>query len=138
MLWATRRGCHVDRTACIWLIRRFLDADASFAFFGDPAEAPEGAELFDVVGARLSHRGEDCSFETFLKEYGLEDPVLHEIAEIVHDADLIDEKYGRTESEGLDAIVRGLQLALPDDNTLVEHTDTLYDGLYAYLRRETL
>ena len=76
MLWATRRGCHVDRTACIWLIRRFLDPEASFAFFGDPAEAPEGAELFDVVGARLSHRGEDCSFETFLKDYELEDPVL--------------------------------------------------------------
>ena len=128
----------MDRTACIWLIRRFVDPDASFAFCGDPAEAPDGAELFDVVGARLSHRGEDCSFETFLKEYELEDPVLREIAEIVHDADLMDEKYGRPESEGLDAIVRGMQLALPDDHTLAEHTDTLYDGLYAYLRRETL
>ena len=138
MLWATRRGCHVDRTACIWLIRRFIDPDASFAFFGDPAEAPEGAELFDVVGAGLSHRGEDCSFETFLKEYGLDDPVLHEIAEIVHDADLMDEKYGRPESEGLDAIVRGMQLSLPDDQTLSGQTDVLYDGLYAYLSREVL
>ena len=138
MLWATRRGCHVDRTACIWLIRSFVDADASFAFFGDPAEAPEGVELFDVVGAKLSHRGEDCSFETFLKEYELEDRVLHEIAEIVHDADLVDEKYGRPESEGLDAIVRGMQLALPDDHTLTGHTDGLYDGLYAYLSREVL
>src|SRR5918992_2351161 len=136
MLWATRRGCHVDRTACIWLIRRFIDPEAAFCFFGDPAEAPEGVELFDVVGAKLSHRGEDCSFETFLKEYELEDRVLHEIAEIVHDADLADEKYGRPESEGLDAIVRGMQLALPDDPTLAEHTYTLYDGLYAYLRRE--
>jgi ABC-type cobalamin transport system ATPase subunit len=52
VLWATRRGCHVDRTACVWLIKRFVDPGASFAFFGDPAEAPEGAELFDVVGAR--------------------------------------------------------------------------------------
>jgi hypothetical protein len=138
MLWATRRGCHVDRTACIWLIRRFVDSDASFAFFGDPAEAPEGAELFDVVGARLSHRGEDCSFETFLKDYELEDRVLHEIAEIVHDADLIDEKYGRAESDGLDAIVRGMQLSLPDDLTLSSHTDALYDGLYAYHSREVL
>ena len=138
MLWATRRGCHVDRTACIWLIRRFIDPEASFAFFGDPAEAPEGAEPFDVVGARLSHRGEDCSFETFLKDYELEDRVLREIAEIVHDADLMDEKYARPESEGLDAIVRGMQLSLPDDHTLAGHTDTLYDGLYAYLRRETL
>ena len=138
MLWATRCGCHVDRTACIWLIRRFVDPDASFAFFGDPAEAPEGAELFDVVGARLSHHGEDCSFETFLKEYNLDDPVLREIAEIVHDADLMDEKYGRPESEGLDAIVRGMQLSLPDDLTLSGYTDALYDGLYAYLSREVL
>ena len=138
MLWATRQGCHVDRTACVWLIRRFLDPEATFAFFGDPSEAPEGAELFDVVGAQLSHRGEDCSFETFLKEYEVGDPVLREIAEIVHDADLMDEKYGRPESEGLDAIVRGMQLALPNDQTLIDHTDVLYDGLYAYLSREVL
>ena len=138
MLWATRRGCHVDRTACIWLIQRFLDPQATFDFFRDPAETPEGAEPFDVVGARLSHRGEDCSFETFLKEYELDDPVLREIAEIVHDADLMDEKYGRPESEGLDAIVRGMQLSLPDDHALIEHTDATFDGLYAYLRRETL
>ena len=128
----------MDRTACIWLIRRFLDPEAAFSFFGDPSEAPEGAELFDVVGARLSHRGEDCSFETFLKDYELEDAVLGEIAEIVHDADLMDEKFARPESEGLDAIVRGMQLSLPDDHALAGHTDALYDGLYAYLRRETL
>ena len=128
----------MDRTACIWLIRRFVDADATFAFFGDPAEAPNGAELFDVVGARLSHRGEDCSFETFLKEYDLDDPVLGEISEIVHDAELMDEKYARPESEGLDAIVRGMQLSLPDDLTLSGYTDALYEGLYAYLSREVL
>lgn len=137
-MWATRRGCHVDRTACVWLIRHFVDPDARFFFFGDASEAPEGAELFDVVGARLSHHGEDCSFETFLKEYDLEDPVLVEIAEIVHDADLMDEKYGRLESEGVDAVVRGMQLALPDDETLTRHTDALFDGLYTYLRREVL
>jgi hypothetical protein len=64
--------------------------------------------------------------------------VLREIGEIVHDADLMDEKYGRPEADGLDAIVRGMQLALPDDETLTRHTDGLYDGLYAYLRRERL
>jgi hypothetical protein len=91
-----------------------------------------------VVGARLSHRGEDCSFETFLKEYELEDPVLSEIAEIVHDADLMDEKYARPESEGLDAIVRGMQLSIADDHALIGHTDVLYEGLYAYLGRVAL
>lgn len=138
MLWATRRGCHVDRTACVWLVRRFLDEDASFSFFDDPAQASKGAELFDVLGAWLSHRGEDCSFETFLKEYALTDYVLTEIAEIVHDADLMDEKYGRAESEGLDAIVRGMQLSTADDYELTRHTDVLFDGLYAYLGREAL
>lgn len=137
MRWATRRGCHVDRTACAWLIRRFLDRDATFTFFTDPDEAPEDAELFDVAGARLSHHGEDCSFETFLKEYDLKDPMLLEIAEIVHDADLMDEKYGRSESEGLDAIIRGMQLSLPDE-ALIRHTDALYEGLYTYLSREVL
>lgn len=136
MLWATRRGCHVDRTACVWLVRRFVDNDATFSFFDDPARAPEGAELFDVLGARLSHRGEDCSLETFLKEYELADPVLEEIAEIVHDADLMDEKYGRVESEGLDAIVRGMQLSLADDHELTRHTDAVFDGLYAFLGME--
>jgi hypothetical protein len=115
-----------------------VDPEANFAFFKDPEEAPEGAKLFDVAGARLSHHGEDCSFETFLKEYDLQDPVLSEIAEIVHDADLMDEKYGRPESEGLDVIVRGMQLALPDDESLIRHTDALYEGLYAYLGREVL
>jgi hypothetical protein len=138
MLWATRRGCHVDRTACVWLVRRFVDPDPSFAFFGDPSEAPDGAELFDVVGARLSHRGDDCSFETFLREYGFGDPVLSEIAEIVHDADLMDDKYGRPESDGLDAVIRGMQLALPDDPALIRHTDAIFDGLYTYLSREVL
>ena len=128
----------MDRTACVWLIRRHIDPEAEFAFFTDPDEAPANAELFDVAGARLSHHGDRCSFETFLTEYELGAPVLREIAEIVHDADLMDEKYGRPESDGLDAIVRGLQLTLPDDHALTRHTDPLYDGLCAYLLREVL
>jgi hypothetical protein len=135
MLWATRRGCHVDRTACVWLIRRFVDGEATFAFFEDLVE---GAELFDVAGARFSHRGDDCSFETFIKEYHLEDAALAEISEIVHDADLVDEKYGRPESDRLDAIIRGMQLVLPDDQTLTGYTDADFDGLYVYLNREVL
>ena len=138
MRWATRRGCHVDRTACVWLIRRFVDSEAEFLFVGDPEEAPEDAELFDVAGARLSHHGDACSFETFLNEYELGDPILAEIAEIVHDADLMDERYGRPESDGLDAVIRGMQMVLPDDETLTGYTDAVFDGLYAYLSREVL
>jgi hypothetical protein len=128
----------VDRTACIWLIRRRIDPGAQFSFFGDASEAPEGAEFFDVAGARLSHRGDACSFETMLEDYALGDPVLRAISEIVHDADLMDDMYGRPESDGLDPVIRGMQLALPDDESLTVHTDTIFDGLYAYLRRETL
>jgi hypothetical protein len=129
----------VDRTACGWLIKRFIDQDATFCFFKDPAaEAPEDAELFDVAGARFSHHGDDCSFETFLKEYSLKDPALGEIAEIVHDADLMDDKYGRVESEGLDVIIRGMQHALADDQELINHTEFIFEGLYAYFNQEGL
>ena len=120
------------------MIRRRIDPDAEFRFFRDVSEALERAELFDVAGARLSHRGDACSFEKILEEYDLGDPVLREISEIVHDADLMDDRYDRPESEGVDAVVRGMQLSLPDDLTLSSHTDVLYDGLYAYLSREVL
>ena len=120
------------------MIRRRIDPGAAFLFFGDASEAPEGAKLFDVAGAGLSHRGDNCSFETILEEYDLGDPVLREISEIVHDADLMDDRYGRPESDGLDAVIRGMQLTLPDDEALTLHTDVIFDGLYAYLQREAL
>ncbi len=137
MLWATRRGCHVDRTACIWLIRRFIDREPAFAFFGDPSEAPEEAELFDVVGARLSHHGEDCSFETFLKRYDLKDPVLWEIAKIVHEADLADDRFDAPEAPGLDVLLRGLSM-VRDDKELLALSGPLFDGLYEYRKRALL
>ena len=84
----------------------------------------------------MSHEG--VRPEHYKKWETYEDRVLHKIAEIVHDADLMHEKYGRPESEGLDAIVRGMQISLPDDETLTFHTDVLYEGLYAYLSREVL
>lgn len=117
-----------------------MDPEAEFSFFDDPVEAPEEAELFDVAGARLSHRDDDCSFETFLKEYEdlSLDSALREIAEIVHDADIVDERYGRPESDGLDVVIRGMQLCLPDDHALIRHTGPVFDGLYAYLSREAL
>jgi hypothetical protein len=93
-----------------------------------------------AAASSLAAGGEwdDCSFESFLKEYDLDDPMLREISEIVHDADLMNEKYARPECDGLDAIVRGMQLSLPDDQTLSGHTDVLYDGLYTYLSRKVL
>ncbi len=137
MKWATRANCHVDRAACAWLIRRFIDPDPSYVFVDDPDEIPDDATAFDIRGAELSHHGGDCSFETFLKRYELEDPVLWEIAKIVHEADLEDQRFDAPEAFGLNVLVRGLSL-VTDDERLLELTGPLFDGLYEYRRRATL
>ena len=110
MRWATRAGCHVDRAASAWLIRRFLDQHATFIFVDDPDDVPEDATPFDMRGVELSHHSGDCTFETFLRRYKLDDPVLWELAQVVHEADLDDDRYDAPEARGLDVIVRGLSL----------------------------
>ena len=136
MRWVTRTGCHVDRAACAWLIRRAIDPDASFAFTDDD-DIMEGATPFDMVGVALSHHGDDCTFETMLRVYGLDDPVLWDVARIVHEADLADDRYDAPEAAGLDALCRGLTLTLADDEILAV-TQRLFDGLYEYRRRTLL
>jgi hypothetical protein len=132
----TRPHPHIDRTACAWLIRRFVDPEATFAFSPDPEGAKAlGGTPFDMRGVELGHHEGRCSFETILRKYGLTDPALHEIAAMVHDADLDDDKFRSPESAGLDAIVRGLGLVTPDDHELLEFTDRVYDGLYAWVKR---
>jgi hypothetical protein len=137
MRWATRAGCHVDRTACAWLIRRFLDPGAEFVFVDDPDEVPADATPFDMRGVELGHRGGNCSFETFLERYELADPVLWELGRIVHEADLADERYDAPEARGLDVLIRGLSLTHGDDE-LLELTRPLFDGLYEYRRQALL
>jgi hypothetical protein len=134
MHWVTRAGCHVDRAACAWLIIRHIDPDAVF-FFSD--DAPDDATAFDMVGVALSHHGEDCTFETMLRVYGLDDPVLWDVARIVHEADLADDRYDAPEAAGLDVVCRGLTLTLPDDQILAI-THRLFDGVYEYRRRALL
>jgi hypothetical protein len=136
VLWVTRPHPHIDRTACAWLIRRFVDPGASFAFAPDPDGARAlGGTPFDMRGVELGHHQGRCSFETILHTHGLTDPALHEIAAMVHDADLDDDKFRTPEAPGLDAIVRGLGLVIDDDLALLALTDRLYDGLYAWVRR---
>jgi hypothetical protein len=137
MRWATRRHCHVDRAACAWLIRRFLDNKAEFVFVDDTDEVPADATPFDMRGVELSHRGGDCSFETFLHRYELADLVLWEIARIVHEADLADERYDAPEAPGLDVLLRGLSMIRNDDE-LLALSASLFDGLYEYRRRALL
>ena len=137
MRWATRAGVHIDRAACAWLLRRFIDPDATFVFVDDPAEVPVDATAFDMRGAELGHHGGDCSFETILRRYQLEDPVLWKLAELVHEADLDDERFDAPEARGLDVALRGLSM-VADDTRVLEVSGPLFDGLYEYYRRELL
>ena len=137
MRWATRANCHVDRAACAWLIRRFVDPEASFLFVSDPEEVPEDATPFDMRGVELSHHAGNCTFETILERYELDDPVLWEMARVVHEADLDDARYDAPEARGLDVILRGLSL-VTDDERLLDLTGPLFDGLYEFRKRAVL
>jgi hypothetical protein len=132
--WATRRGCHVDRASCAWLIRRFIDPAAAFVFVDDPDDVPTDATAFDMPGVALSHHEGDCSFETFLRVQELVDPALVEIGRIIHEADLDDERFDAPEARGLDVLIRGLSMTL-DDEGVLEVTGPLFDGLYAFKQR---
>lgn len=129
--WATRERIHIDRLCSAWLIRRFIDPDARFVFVPE-SELPEGTVQFDVFGAEFGHHGEDCTFETLLKSFRLKDKSLTAIAEIVHDVDIKDGKYGRPEAPGLDAVVRALSDSLKDDEKVLETGSRILDALYFY------
>jgi hypothetical protein len=135
--WATRAGVHVDRAACAWLLRRFVDPEAEFVFVDDASEVPAGATAFDMRGVELSHHGGDCSFETMLRHFGIDDPVLWDVARIVHEADLDDDRYDAPEAVGLDVVCRGLSM-VRDDAAVLAATGAIFDGLYEYRRRGLL
>jgi hypothetical protein len=135
--WVTRPGVHVDRTACAWLIRRFIDAEAEFSFVAEIEDVPDGARAFDMRGAELSHHRGDCTFETLLRRYELGEPALWAVARIVHEADLEDERFDAPEARGLDVLIRGLSMVCGDDEVL-GLTGRLFDGLYEYEQRRTM
>ena len=133
--WVTRQHLHIDRLACIWLIKRFVDRRGRFFFVAEGGDT-KGGVGFDMFGVDLTHHGEDCTFETMLKRFGLgDDPGLCSIAEIVHDIDLKDHKFTRKEASGIDAAVTGLALFLKNDQRLAQQATGLFDGLYALLGR---
>lgn len=134
MRWATRAGVHIDRAACAWLIRRFIDPAAEFVFVTGPDDVPDDATPFDMRGVDLTHHGGDCTFETILRRYELDDPVLWRIAEIVHEADLDDGRFDAPEAPGLDTVLRGLSMTGSDDQTLAV-SDAVFAGLYEFHRR---
>jgi hypothetical protein len=139
MKWATRPGIHVDRAACAWLIRHFIDPDAEFVFAADPAAIPAGATPFDMRGAALGHHQGQCSFESALTAFGLDDdPALEEIGRIIHEADLADERYDAPTAAGLDVLIRGLTLTSGSDHHTLAITDRLFEGLYEHTRRQLM
>lgn len=137
MRWATRAGVHIDRAACAWLIRRYVDPTAEFVFVTSADEVPSDATPFDMRGVELGHHDGDCTFETILKRYELTDPVLWVIGEIIHEADIEDDRYDAPEAPGLDVVLRGLSLIGDDEHTL-SVSDAVFDGLYEYFRQRTL
>ena len=137
--WATRPGVHVDRAACAWLIRRFIDPDPEFIFAADLADVPAGATPFDMRGAALGHHQGRCTFETVLASFDLaDDPALEEIGHIVHEADLADDRYDAPAAPGLDVLIRGLTLTSGSDHDTLAITDQLFDGLYEHTRRQLM
>jgi hypothetical protein len=132
--WVTRRDVFVDRIASAWLIRRFLDPKARFKFVGSKTYQPKSGEVrFDMFEAEYTHEGDHCTFETLLERAELRDRALIAIAEIVHDIDCKDEKFGREEAAGVAALVRGIARANPDDGARLERGAAAFDDLYASL-----
>jgi len=134
--WVTRPRPHVDRIASAWLIKRFIDPEAQF-IFTPPEEFPPDAIPFDALGADFGHQGEDCTFETLLKRFGLRDRRLAQLAEIVHEVDLRDQKFHREEARGIDLAIRAILAAVKDDDQVLAHGMVFFDGLCAAVGERT-
>jgi len=128
-IWTTRAGIHIDRLCSAWLIRRFIDPAARFVF-GPENSLAANAIPFDVFGAEFGHHGDDCTFETMVKAFGIRDRAIAHIAEIIHDIDLKDHKFGRSEASGLDLVIRSLADSVSNDHKLLEIGSSILDGLY--------
>jgi hypothetical protein len=128
--WVTRQGVHVDRIGSAWLIRRFIDPEARFKFVSGKGYRPDAGELrFDMFQAEFTHEGDKCTFEVLLDRAALKDPALRAIAEIIHDIDLRDGKYGRDESMGIKTLIDGIALTTPDDLERIARGTEIFNHL---------
>src|SRR5262245_40471108 len=135
MKWVTWVNIGIDRMACAWLIRRWIDPKAEFVFIlygGKPS--PKHGEPFDIPGTRYSHHGGHCTFYTLLKEHKINDTILSRIAQIVDEADEIQHVNVEPAAPGLDLVCRGLRQISQDDFEAVERGSLIYDALYAQLK----
>jgi hypothetical protein len=140
MKWVTRERPKTDRIACPWLIKTFIDPDAEFLYVPadevlDVAER-EDAHSYDAPGARYTHRDGLCSFEVLVEEYALDDPAVKRLAQIVHGADVADDRDATPESRGLLAVAEGFHLRDLGDHRQLELSLPVYDALYAWCRNE--
>ncbi len=129
-LWITRPRPGVDRMSSAWLIRRFIDPAARFGFAADREHLPAEALPFDMFGVAFSHQGDGCTFETLCRAFGIEDLAVARIAEIVHDLDLKDGRFGAPEAGTVGALLEGLQLATTGDDVLLDRGITVFESLY--------
>jgi hypothetical protein len=130
--WVTRTGVKVDRISSAWLIRRFIDPEPRFKFVPPRGYVPEPGELrFDMYDAEYAHDGDRCTFQTLLGRFGLRDPSLRAIGEIVHDIDCKDEQFGRPETAGIASLIRGIAQSTDDDLARIERGSGMLDVLYA-------
>jgi len=134
--WLTRQGVFIDRIASAWLIRRFIDPDAEFRFVPAKGYRKRPDEIrFDMYQGEYTHVGDRCTFETLLAAFHLTDPALKAIGEIVHDIDLKDEKFGREETPGVQAVMQGVALANADDGDRLVRGAVVLDGLYSQITK---
>jgi hypothetical protein len=134
MKWLTWENVGVDRMASAWLIKRFIDPQAEFVFIPvGQKPLPEGAEPFDIPGVCYAHHRGHCTFHTLLKEFKLKDSVLAQIAQIVDEADVVQEAAVEPVAPGLDLICRGLRRTSKDDWEALERGALVYEALYAEL-----
>lgn len=135
-IWVTRRDIHVDRIACAWLVRRFVDPSAKFKFVAEKDYRPKPSEVrFDMFKGEITHEGDKCSFEVLLERAGLDDPALAAIAEIVHDIDLKDRKFVREETVGISHVIAGICAGQSNDHARIEQASPMFDGLYERFRK---
>lgn len=128
--WVTRPRPGIDRVSSAWLIRRFIDPNAKFVFSDDPKRHPDAIPFDMFQAGGFGHRGEECTFETLRKEFAIRDPKVATLAEIIHDADLGDEKFGQGEGLGLDRVLIGWAQQGISDEELLRRGMELIDGLY--------
>ena len=133
--WVTRAGIKVDRLASAWLIRRHIDPQATFKYVAGAGSGARDGELrFDMYEGEFTHEGDRCTFETLVRVFGLSEPGLAEMAEIVHDLDFKDEKFGRPESAGVATLVKGIVSAHASDEARLEAAMPVLDALFASYR----